>query len=147
MKKWLFSNDGEITGPLRLSAAEDFIANNPNAYAWHPSYSHWVPVNCIEDFNVKPDIPAPPVEIPKELIEDFVSKERDMVSTLDRVENTLVSASTSIEKLEKDIEKYIGRTKNLNEEVKETVRNIERQYAALQKNLAGFAKNDFSDET
>lgn len=138
MKKWLFSNNGEITGPLEIDAAKELVAHNDNLYAWHPSYAHWLPANCIEEFDVAVVIPPPPIELSKNFINDFTNRERELLSTLDRVNITLGGTREFLSELGRDISTDIKTTHNLNMEVKETLRNIEKHYAALNKNLAEY---------
>lgn len=135
MMKWYFSKDGEISGPLGLEESNKFIAKNKDLYAWHPSYAQWMPVDCIEDFDTPISIPKPPQEVPQELFEEFIAEEREMINTMSRIESTLANTMTSLSEL--DIESYVNKTKSLNEEVKTTLRNIEQQFEALQKNIAG----------
>lgn len=141
MKEWFFSKDGEISGPLDLAKSNDFIAKNPDVYAWHPSYAQWMPTSEVEEFDVSIPYPKPPMEVPKELIEGFISKERELSKTLGRIDNTLKVTTGSLTELDGDIEKYKQMTKKLNEEVRSTIRAIEQQFAALQKNLTGFKEN------
>ena len=61
MKKWFFSNNGEVTAPLDLDEAKDYLATNPNVYGWHPSFTQWKPVNCISEFV---DVLPPTVQAP-----------------------------------------------------------------------------------
>jgi len=142
MKEWFFSKDGEISGPLDLAKSNDFIAKNPNVYAWHPSYAQWMPISEVDEFDVSVPYPKPPNEVPKELIEGFISKERELSKTLGRIDNTLKVTTGSLSELDQDIEKYKQMTKNLNEEVRNTIRAIEQQFAALQKNLSGFKESN-----
>ena len=135
MMKWYFSKDGEISGPLGLEESNKFIAKHSNLYAWHPSYSHWVPVEFIEQFNTPISIPKPPENVPQELFEEFVVEEKEMLNTMSRIESTLANTITSLSEL--DVETYVAKAKKLNEEVKTTLHNIEQQFEALQKNLAG----------
>ena len=134
MMKWYFSKDGEISGPLGLEESNKFIAKHENLYAWHPSYAQWLPVDCIDEFNTKISIPKPPQAIPTELFENFINEEREMLNTMSRIESTLANTVTSLSEL--DIDSYISKSKHLNEEVKTTLRNIEQQFEALQKNIA-----------
>ncbi|MCJ8319876.1 MAG: GYF domain-containing protein [Colwellia sp.] len=142
MKEWFFSKDGEISGPLDLAKSNDFIAKNPDVYAWHPSYAQWMPISAVDEFDVSVPYPKPPREVPKELIEGFISKERELSKTLGRIDNTLKVTTNSLSELDQDIDKYKQMTKNLNEEVRNTIRAIEQQFAALQKNLSGFKENN-----
>ena len=140
MKEWFFSKDGEISGPLDLAKSNVFIANNPDVYAWHPSYAHWMPISAIDEFDIATPYPKPPVDVPKELIEGFISKERELSKTLGRIDNTLKVTSESLSELDGNIDKYKQMTKSLNEEVRNTIRAIEQQFAAMQKNLTGLTK-------
>lgn len=142
MNKWFFSNNNEITGPLNLADSNKFIASEPDAYAWHPSYEHWVPASCIEEFQIALTPPPAPGDVPKELIEDFIDKEKELITMLERIDNTLASTMQTLPELNLDIDSYTGKTKQLNEEVKATILNVEQQMAALQKNLANFANKD-----
>ncbi|XQW83716.1 DUF4339 domain-containing protein [Thalassotalea piscium] len=136
MKKWFFSNDGKITGPYGLQAANEQVAKYPNAFAWHPSYAQWMPVSCVEEFDIFVSVPKPPAEVPKKLYEDFVGKEREMIATLDRIDKTLTVTNSSLNELDHEIDDSIEVAHNLNVEVKTTIDNIEQQFAALKKNLA-----------
>ena len=142
MKEWFFSKDGEISGPLGLEKSNDFIANNPDLYAWHPSYAQWMPVTSIEEFDIPATPPKPPAEVPKELIEGFIEKERELSETLGRVDNTLRVTKSSLSEITEEVGNFKEITKNLNAEVKTTIRSINEQYAALQKNLAGFKASE-----
>jgi hypothetical protein len=142
VKEWFFSNDGDISGPLGLEESNKFIAKHPDVYAWHPSYAQWMPVGAVEEFDVAVPVPKPPGNLPKELIEGFIQKERELSTTLGRIDNTLKVTSASLSELDTDIENYKQTTQKLNEEVRTTIRSIEEQYAALQKNLAGFKVSD-----
>ena len=143
MKKWFFSDNGEVSGPLGLKESNEFIANNPDVYAWHPSYTHWVPVSCIDEFEVVVSPPPPPIEIPKGLIEDLIDEEKDLISTLDRVDKTIKITADSLYEIDAEVEGQRETTHNLTEEVKVVVKAIEEQYASLQKNLANVIKTDY----
>lgn len=136
MKKWFFSNDGKITGPFGLQAANEQVSKYPNAFAWHPSYAQWMPVSCVDEFDIFVSVPTPPNDVPKELYEDFVGKEREMIATLQRIDKTLSVTNDSLSELDQDIDDAIEVAHSLNVEVKTTIDNIEQQFAALKKNLA-----------
>ena len=116
------------------------VAKHPNAFAWHPSYAQWIPVSCIDEFDIFVSVPIPPSDIPKELYEDYVEKEREMIATLDRIDKTLKSTSDSLADLDHDIDTCTDVAHNLNAQVKNTIEQIEQQYAALKKNLAGVTR-------
>lgn len=141
MKKWMFSNNGEITGPLDLAAANEFINEHPDVYAWHPSYSHWLPVSSVEEFELKVTPPPAPVEINDDLIENFVDKERALLKELERIARTLQTTMNSLQELNADIDSYSTVTKDLNKEVQLTVSSIEQQYEILQKNLSNMVSH------
>ncbi len=143
MKKWFFSDNGEISGPLGLKESNELIAKNPDLYAWHPSYSHWVPVSCIDEFELTVTPPTPPVDVPKELIEELIDEEKSLISTLDRVDKTISTTSDSLYEIDTEIDNHSQITHNLTEEVKVVVQTIEAQYASLQKNLANVIKTDY----
>jgi hypothetical protein len=140
MKKWLFSDNGKVTGPFGLTESQDLIKKNPSLYAWNPSFTHWVPVSHIEEFELTLAIPAPPVDVPLELIGEFINEERELISQLDLLDETLNSTHTELDVLNIDIHHYQQLTTNLNEEVKAVISNIEQQYAALEKSLANVSK-------
>jgi hypothetical protein len=143
MKKWFFSDNGKVTGPLELKECNELIAKNPNLYAWHPAYTHWVPVSCIEEFNVAISPPPPPIEIPQGLIEDLIGEEKDLISTLDRIDKTIKITSDSLYEIDAEVDNYSQMAHNLTEEVKVVVKSIEEQYASLQQNLANVIKTDY----
>ena len=144
MKKWFFSDNGKIIGPLGLKESKELIANTQGLFAWHPSYTQWMPVGYIEEFEVVFSVPTPPSDIPKELIEEFIGDERELIAKLDSIGDTLSSTDASLPSLNKNIEHYTQLTKNLNEEVKAVISNIEQQYAALQKSLSSATKGGLS---
>jgi len=140
MKKWLFSDNGKITGPLGFAESQELIKNNPSLYAWSPSYTHWIPVNHIEEFELAIKIPTPPLGIPQELIKAFINEEQKLVDQLDILNNDLSSTHTELNALNTETQHYQQLTANLNKEVSAVISNIEQQYAALEKNLANVSK-------
>ena len=143
MKKWFFSNNGEVTGPLGLKESNEFISKKTDLYAWHPSYTHWVPVSCIGEFNTSVTPPPPPIDIPNGLIDTLVGEEKELITTLDRIDKTIKITSDSLYEIDTDLENYGKTTHNLTEEVRVVVKQIEEQYASLQKNLANVIKTDY----
>lgn len=144
MKKWFFSDKGKITGPLGLKESNEFIAKKTDLYAWHPSYTHWVPVSCINEFETTISPPPPPIDIPIELMNDFIGEEKELVATLDRIDKTLKITSDSLYEIDAELDNYGQVTHDLTEEVRAVVKTIEEQYASLQKNLANVIKSDYS---
>jgi len=142
MKKWLFSNNGKIIGPLGLTQSQDLIKSNPSLYAWNPSYSHWVPVSLIEEFDltIAPP-PPPPLDIPQDLIEEFINEERELIAQLNSLDENLDLTYNQLNTLSTDTQHYQQLTINLNKEVKAVISNIEQQYAALEKSLANVSNS------
>ncbi len=137
MKKWLFSNNGEITESLTFDEAQNYIKKygNLNLYVWHPSYAYWKPLYLVEDFQLDIKIPPPPVAIPKALLEEYKNKEEALFKILTRVDNTLGNTRSVISEIDQDIDMYCTFTEELNVEVKETLDRVSEQYAALQKSI------------
>jgi hypothetical protein len=143
MKKWFFSNNGEVTGPLGLKESNEFISKNPDLYAWHPSYTHWVPVSCIDEFEMSITPPPAPVELPSGLIDDLIGEEKELITTLDRIDKTIKITSDSLYEIDTDLDNYGKTARDLTEQVRIVVKQIEEQYASLQKNLANVIKTDY----
>ncbi|PKI16104.1 DUF4339 domain-containing protein [Colwellia sp. 12G3] len=143
MKKWFFSDNGEVTGPLGLKESNELISKNPDLYAWHPSYTHWVPVSCIDEFETSISPPPPPIEIPSGLIDDLIGEEKELITTLDRIDKTIKITSDSLYEIDTDLDNYGRTARDLTEQVKIVVKQIEEQYASLQKNLANVIKTDY----
>lgn len=144
MKKWLFSNNGDITDPFTFAEAQEYISENLNVdlYVWHPSFTHWLPLSSIDDFDVEISIPTPPVALPKELIEEYKNQELGLFKTLSRIDNTLGNTRAAISELGNDIDTYQHFTDKLNTEVETTINNVRKQYAALQKSIDEFKKDE-----
>jgi len=145
MKKWLFSKNGKILGPFAEAEATEFVMANPESYAWHPSYSHWMAVTCISEFENAIPAPKPPSIIPKELIEEFMTKERALIARLEQLDADVVTTDNSLLKLDEDIKNFQDITQNCTAEVKATLHSIEQQFANLSKNLSTF-KGSVADE-
>jgi len=144
MKKWLFSNNGKITESLSFSEAQEYILENSieDLYVWHPSFTYWMPLHSIEDFDVEISIPTPPVPLPKELIEQYKNQEQALFKTLSRVDNTLGNTRAALSELDEDIDTYHKFTEKLNMEVETTLQNVRKQYEELQKSIDEFKKEE-----
>ena len=143
MKKWFFSDNGEVVGPFGLKESNELISKNPDLYAWHPSYTHWVPVSCIDEFEISITPPPAPIEIPSDLIDDLIGEEKELLTTLDRIDKTIKITSDSLYEIDAELDNYSQMAHNLTEEVRVVVKTIEEQYASLQKNLANVIKTDY----
>lgn len=144
MKKWLFSNNGAITEPFSFTEAQEYISANTKAdlYVWHPSFTYWMPLHSIDDFDVEISIPTPPVALSKELINEYKNQEQALFKTLSRVDNTLGNTRALVSELNNDIDTYQNFTEKLNIEVETTLKNVSQQYEALQKSINDFKKDE-----
>jgi len=136
MSKWFLSDGNEVTGPFGLDKCKKTIEEGSIVYAWRPSYSHWLPVSHIEEFNMPIAPPIVPSDIPEGYLNELIGKKKGIINVLDRVEKTINLSFQSIKHLDVDIENFKKTTCNLNEEVQSVVQQIEQQYKDLQKNLA-----------
>jgi len=143
MKKWFFSDNGEVTGPFGLKESNELASKNSDLYAWHPSYTHWVPVSCIDEFETSITPPPPPTEIPSGLLDDLVGEEKELITTLDRIDKTIKITSDSLYEIDTDLDNYGKTAHDLTEQVRVVVKQIEEQYASLQINLANVIKTDY----
>ena len=136
MKKWFFSNNGDVTAPLDLDAAKEYLAENPDVYGWHPSFSQWKPVNCISDFVdvLPPTVQSP--SIPKEISDKFLAKKQRLETKLTSIDDSVKNSQSSLGKLEALIANYQDMTQNLNDDVKGAIDNIERKYKSLSRKLS-----------
>jgi hypothetical protein len=144
MKKWFFSDNGKVSGPFGLEESNKMVASNPALYAWHPSYSQWVPATYVTEFELSIKPPAAPQEVPQELIEEFIGKEREAIEILARVEKTLNLSANTLTDIEAEIENYNNITDKLNTEVESAVKKIEQQFKDLQANLSGVGGSSFN---
>ena len=140
MKKWYFSKDGKVTGPLTIKEAETLLAKDPDFYAWHPSFTQWQPVSCVEEFFDVVPTPVPPAQIPEELVQEFVQKKQRLNNKLVSIDGRIEATVASLYEFEKEISIYQRLTHNLSDEVKANITSIQQQYDALNKNLTGLKK-------
>ncbi len=141
MEKWFLLDNGNVVGPVELREAKKLVKSNPYLYAWQPSYTHWTPVNQVSQFDIEAKIPKPPGEIPAELMEAFVEGERQLITKLDTLDETLSPLTSDVSKLASEFSRYQKLTQSLNEEIKTAIANIEKQYAMLQQNLVSATKS------
>ena len=136
MKKWFFSNNGEVTAPLNLDEAKEYLASNPNVYGWHPSFTQWKPVNCISEFtDVLPATVQAPL-IPREISDKFSAKKQRLTTKLASIDDSINHSQSSLVKFEKQIENYKTLTQNLNDNVKDAIDNIEKKHRSLNRKLS-----------
>ncbi|WP_019027878.1 DUF4339 domain-containing protein [Colwellia piezophila] len=136
MTKWFFSNNGQVTAPLDLVEAIDYLTSNPNVYGWHPSFTQWKPVNCISEFvDIIPPTEQVPL-IPKEISDKFLAKKSRLDAKLVSIDDSINHSLSSLGKLERQIKGYKDLTKNLNDDVKGAIDNIEKKYNNINRKLS-----------
>lgn len=137
MKKWFFSNKGDISPAMSFDEAKTYLQKNPNVYAWNPSFVQWVPVNCIGDFaNILPEIDTSSDIIPEEVVNEFKSKQDKLKKNLAKLTEGFNSATKSLAQFRGRIDTYIKLTTNLSDELKNNIPGMEKQYALLEKKVA-----------
>ena len=143
MKKWFFYDHDEVSGPFGLKESNELIARKPNVYAWHPSYTHWVPVSCIAEFELSVNPPSPPNNIPITKFEDSIDEEEQLITTLERIDRTIKITADSLYEIDTDLDSFINTTQNLTGQVELAVKSIANQYTSLQKNIANIIKTEY----
>jgi len=141
MNTWLFNNNDQTFGPLCGSEAHDFVVAHPLAYAWKPSFTHWMPVSSISDFSNIIPAPTPPVTIPPELVAAFYEKDKAVVDQLSLLDKRLRLTNQSILEFDKEIGHYKKLTQSCNMEMQQMLDNIESQYARLKQNLESMSSD------
>ncbi|MBU2870438.1 DUF4339 domain-containing protein [Colwellia sp. E2M01] len=136
MKRWFFSNNGKVIGALDLAEAKDYLADNPNVYGWHPSFTQWKPVCCISEFvDVLPPTVQSPL-IPKEISDKFLAKQQRLETKLTSIDDSINHSQKSLDKFDNQIMDYKELTQNLNDDVKGAIDNIERKYNSIRRKLS-----------
>lgn len=135
MKKWYFSKNGKVSGPLNVTEAKNLLAKDPDYYAWQPSFTQWQPVSNLNEFNDVVPTPVAAAQIPEELIEEFIAKKKRLENKLTSLYQRIDLTSTALYEFEKEISIYKRLTHNLSDEVKNNITSIEQQYNSLNKNL------------
>jgi len=146
MNSWIFSDNDQTTEPLSGQLALDYVVEHPNAYAWRPSFTHWMPVTYIAEFSKLVSAPKAPATVPQELIESFLVKEKSLIENLGALDSKIVNAINSLSEFDAEVNYYKELTKGCNLEVQETLNNIEQQYARLKANLQNFTQTASSDK-
>ncbi|TYK66779.1 hypothetical protein [Colwellia echini] len=135
MNKWFFSDNGKITGPLDFTESKIYLINNPAVYGWHPSFTQWKPVNCINEFSeILPTAIRSP-SISKIMSDQFIAKQKRLATKLINITDSINHSQNSLGNLDTLIEAYKDLTDNLNDDVKGAIDNIERNYNSLRRKL------------
>lgn len=147
MKSWIFSHNDQLTPALSGDEALKYATEHPHAYAWNPSFTHWMPITQIADFAHVVKAPKAPSVVPEELIEQFIVKEKALVEKLNVLDNKIVHAINALSEFESEVEYHKELTHNCNLDVQETLNNIEQQYARLKANLQNFKQSATKDKS
>ncbi|WP_153914420.1 DUF4339 domain-containing protein [Shewanella sp. TC10] len=128
MKKWYFSKNGQVTGPLNEVEAKEFLLKDGDCYGWHPSFTQWKPVSCIKEFaHIVPAL-VPPALIPQTLIEEFAAKEKALEVKVASMEESVLATKGVLVEFEQEINTYKKLTINLTDEVKSNIDPFESKY-------------------
>ncbi|GGN73505.1 MULTISPECIES: DUF4339 domain-containing protein [Pseudomonadati] len=153
MKKWFFSHDGDVSGPLTQSEAIAFLQNEPDCYGWHPSFTQWLPVSHIGEFAGVVPPPTSPAEIPTELINEFNTKRNELHEKINEMDESVKYSKTYLYELEQEINIYKRLTSKLSDDVKNNINTIENKYEGYQKILeelvdaVSIAKSEITEVT
>ncbi|QIR15381.1 DUF4339 domain-containing protein [Shewanella aestuarii] len=153
MKKWYFSHNGDVTGPLSEVEARNFLQDEPNCYGWHPSFTQWLPVSHISEFAALVPPPESPAQIPLELITDFTQKRKELHATIMNMDESVKYTKTYLYELEQEINIYKRLTNKLSDEVRNNINSIEIKYEGYLKifdeliNAMDIAKSEIGEVT
>ncbi len=151
MKKWYFSDNGQVSGPFNINDAIKLLANNNDLYGWNPSFSQWLPVTQIPELSSLTSEVKPVTQISKELIEKFVSKKRDLNKKVKLIDEMIKKSKSNLSAFEQLIIKYNSLTESLSSDVKANILPIEKKKNLISKQLieltraADIAKHEIID--
>ncbi|WP_426357917.1 DUF4339 domain-containing protein [Pseudocolwellia sp. HL-MZ19] len=151
MKKWYFSDNGQVSGPLNINDATSLLAKNNDLYGWNPSFSQWLPVAQIAELSEFISESKPVTQISKELIDKFVSKKRDLNKKIKLIDELIKNTKSNLYTFEGIIKNYNSLTEDLSPEVKANILPIEKKQLLLSKQLTeliratDIAKNEIID--
>ncbi len=132
MKKWYFSKNGSVTGPVNLEEAQAYAQANPDIYGWHPSFKQWKPVSLIMELGNIVATTKPSIHLLTELVEKFKIKKQRLDKKLSVIEQRIEVNENLLSTLHEEITVYKKLTANLSDGVKGAIKGIEQQYLALQ---------------
>lgn len=136
INNWFFSDNAEVIGPFTLSDAKLHVTENPNVYGWHPTFIHWKPVSCIDEFSRVLPPAAQGSTIQKDISDQFIAKQAALENRLTTIGSGIKNTDLSLENLNEKIGQYKLLTKGLSLEVKDAFNNIESKYTNLKRHLS-----------
>ena len=140
MKKWYFSDNGNVTGPFNVNEAKPLLAKNSDLYGWNPSLSQWLPVTQLLELREFVLESKPATQVSKELINKFVTKKRDLNKKVNLIDDVIKQTQTKITLFEKEIAKYKNLTESLTSEVQDNIVPIDKKYQLMVKQLKELTK-------
>ena len=106
MKKWYFSDNGQVSGPFNINDVSSLLAKNNELYGWNPSFSQWLPVAQIAELSEFISESKPVTQISKELIDKFVSKKRDLNKKIKLIDELIKNTKGNLYTFEEIIKNY-----------------------------------------
>lgn len=140
MKKWYFSENGKVSGPYSINDANSLLSKNNDLYGWNPSFSQWLPVTQIPELSELIPESKPAAQVPKELIDKFVTKKRDLNKKVTLIDEAIKNTQAHVETFEKEINKYKQLTESLSSDVKDNILPLEKKHQFVSKQLRELAK-------
>ncbi len=131
MKKWYFSKEGEVSGPLGLEEAKSYATQNPDDYAWHPSFIQWKPITSIIELGPVVSEKAPTIHLLDEIKEKFKIKRQRLEKKIKVIEERRANNESLLAALESEIALYKKLTANLSDGVKGAINPIEQKFNSL----------------
>ncbi|MGB1198454.1 MAG: DUF4339 domain-containing protein [Thalassotalea sp.] len=135
MKKWYFSKNGEISGPMDLASARSSIEKNAYLYGWHPSFNTWKPLSLIGEFAdlIKPSNTVNKVQ--QDIANEFNDKKSALTKKLNVINENIKETELLKAKLKKKISLYKHLTEDLKEDVQSAIVSVEQQMTDFNKRL------------
>jgi len=140
MKKWYFSDNGQVSGPFNMNDVSTLLAKNSDLYGWNPSFSQWLPVTQIPEFKGLIADSKPVTQISKELINTFVAKKRDLSKKIKLIDEATKRSKSKLNEFEAIISKYNQLTEGLSIEVKANIEPVEKKKLLMSKQLVELTK-------
>jgi len=140
MKKWYFSENGSVSGPYSMSEANTLLKKNNDVYGWNPTFSQWLPVTQIPEFSELIPDSKPAAQVPKELIDRFVTKKRDLNKKIKLIDETIKNSEEHIKLFDNEINQYKSLTESLSDDVKNNIVPLEKKHQLVIKQLLELKK-------
>ena len=140
MDKWYISDNGRVAGPLNVNDVQRLIAKNSDLYGWNPSFSHWLPIEKIQELKGFLPEDYSSDRISKELIDRFVTKKRDLNKKTALINASIEATVQKMAIFEEEISNYKTLTTALSPDVQENIVPLEKKYNSIGKQLNDLLK-------